>query len=222
MEPNRKRWNDGQKSLRRALTKSNDRERAIKLFLNQHAMVHSSKLSRAKLYSFEEEILSDVNEKDMRLIPKGYSHSMAWIIWHLARVEDVTMNLLVEGGRQVLNRNEWLKKLNIKERNTGNGMSDSDVANLGEKIDIKSLRAYRLEVGRVTRKIVMKLKAEDFQRKVEPDRIQRIWDEKAMLKEGKAIVNYWSKRDIAGLLLMPPTRHCFLHLNEARRIKEKI
>jgi hypothetical protein len=35
-------------------------------------------------------------------------------------------------------------------------------------------------------------------------------------------VDYWSKKTIAGLLLMPPTRHCILHLNEAMRIKEKL
>jgi hypothetical protein len=101
-------------------------------------------------------------------------------------------------------------------------MSDQDVADLSAKIDIKGLRAYRLAVGKATRKIVVKLTAEDFKRKVEPSRIQRIWHEKTMLESGRGIVNYWSKRDMAGLLLMPPTRHCFLHLNEARRIKEMI
>jgi len=45
---------------------------------------------------------------------------------------------------------------------------------------------------------------------------------KAMLPDAEGIVNYWSKRTIGGLLLMPPTRHCFLCLNEARRIKERL
>jgi hypothetical protein len=35
-------------------------------------------------------------------------------------------------------------------------------------------------------------------------------------------VDYWSRRTVAGLLLMPPTRHCFLHLNEALRIKHAL
>jgi hypothetical protein len=73
-----------------------------------------------------------------------------------------------------------------------------------------------------TRKIVKKLKAADFKQKVDPARIQRIWDEGAMLPGGKGIANYWANRTIAGLLLMPPTRHCFLHLNEARQIKSKV
>jgi hypothetical protein len=34
--------------------------------------------------------------------------------------------------------------------------------------------------------------------------------------------DYWSKKTIAGLLLMPPTRHNFVHLNEAARIRQKL
>lgn len=44
----------------------------------------------------------------------------------------------------------------------------------------------------------------------------------AVTPEALEIVTYWSKRTIAGLLLMPPTRHNFLHLNEAFRIKSKL
>jgi hypothetical protein len=36
------------------------------------------------------------------------------------------------------------------------------------------------------------------------------------------IVDYWGSRTIAGLLLMPPTRHNFTHLNEARMLKQKL
>jgi len=35
-------------------------------------------------------------------------------------------------------------------------------------------------------------------------------------------VDYWSKRDVSGLLLMPATRHQLTHLNEALGIRNKI
>jgi hypothetical protein len=35
------------------------------------------------------------------------------------------------------------------------------------------------------------------------------------------ILDYWGKRTKAGLLLMPATRHNFLHLNEAQRLKQR-
>jgi hypothetical protein len=46
--------------------------------------------------------------------------------------------------------------------------------------------------------------------------------EGAVLPEAMEIINYWSSKTIAGLLLMPATRHCILHLNEAERIKAKL
>ncbi|MGE6256884.1 hypothetical protein ACQKCU_03065 [Heyndrickxia sporothermodurans] len=36
------------------------------------------------------------------------------------------------------------------------------------------------------------------------------------------LAEYWSKKTIAGLILMPATRHIFLHLNKCIRIKDKI
>jgi len=46
-------------------------------------------------------------------------------------------------------------------------------------------------------------------------------DEGAVVEAASAVLDYWSKRTIAGRLLMPPTRHCFLHLNEAQRLKHR-
>ncbi|MCP4580403.1 MAG: DinB family protein [candidate division Zixibacteria bacterium] len=221
MEVNRKIWNQNQKKLRQALTKSDNHNETIELFLGQHAMVHSSRMSGSGLHSFEDEILGDLSEETIRYIPPKFNHSIAWIIWHLARIEDVTMNLLVTGTPQCLIRNDWLKKLKINICHTGNAMSDDDVAQLSSDIEIEALKAYRIAVGRNTSKIVKKLKQEDFKKSVDPSRLQRIWDEKAMLENAAGIVRYWGRRDIAGLLLMPPTRHCFLHLNEARRVKER-
>jgi hypothetical protein len=62
----------------------------------------------------------------------------------------------------------------------------------------------------------------DFKQKVNPCRIEKVRNEGAVSTEAMEITNYWSKKTIAGLLLMPPTRHCILHLNEAMRIKQKI
>ncbi len=45
--------------------------------------------------------------------------------------------------------------------------------------------------------------------------------EGAVTPEAREIADYWSRKTIAGLLLMPPTRHCILHLNEGMRIRGK-
>ncbi len=65
MDPNRKRWNEGHQKLNRAL-RAGDRDNAIELFLNQHAMVHSAKMAKSGLWSFEDEILNGLTDGQIR------------------------------------------------------------------------------------------------------------------------------------------------------------
>jgi hypothetical protein len=46
-------------------------------------------------------------------------------------------------------------------------------------------------------------------------------DEGAVVEAAQGLIDYWGRRNIAGLLLMPATRHNFIHLNEALRIKHR-
>ena len=221
MDTNHRHWNQGHQKLRRLLA-ANEHQKAIDLFLLQHAMVHSAKVSTAKLWSFEDEILNDMPEDQIRCIPPGGEHSIAWILFHLARIEDITMNLLVAGTPQLFVRDGWAKRLRVIIPHSANEMDEAGVASLNAQIDIDELRAYRQSVGRRTRAIVRKLKPEELKQKADPSRLQKVMEEGALLPEATGILNYWSKRTIAGLLLMPPTRHNFLHLNEALRIKQKL
>jgi len=221
MNSNQKHWNQGQQKLRRALG-SRDHSTAIDLFLSQHAMVHSASLARTKLWSYEDELFVGATEETIRRIPPGGEHSIAWILWHLARIEDVTMNMLVAGTPQLFLRDEWARRIKTKTQYTGNAMDEETIANLSWTIDIDELRAYRLAVGRSTRQIVITLTPEELKQKVNSANIQKLIETNSVAEGAMEIVNYWSKRTIAGLLLMPPTRHNFLHLNEASRIKQKL
>ena len=115
----------------------------------------------------------------------------------------------------------WLEALQVARRDTGNAMDAQDVVELSDGIDIDALRNYRQAVGRATRDIVKKLRAETLAAKVDPVRLQRVSDEGAIVQEAHGIIEYWGKRNIAGLLLMPASRHSLVHLNEAQRLKQR-
>ena len=221
MDSNRKFWNHNHQRLNRLFAKG-DRDSAISLFLDQHAMVHSAKVTRSRLWSFEDELLHDMSLEEIRQIPAGGEHSIAWILFHLARIEDITMNMLVAGTGQMFSRDSWAAKMNVSILHSANRMDEQSVAELSDNINIPCLHEYRAVVARRTRQIVQKLQAQDFKRKVDPTRIEKVLGEKAVTPEAMEIVNYWSKKTIAGLLLIPPTRHCILHLNEGMRVKKLI
>ena len=210
-----------QTELRRVMGNVAEFDQAMDMFFIQHAMLHSAKIAGTEPWSFEDAVLGDMFEDDMRHIPKNEEHSVIWTIWHIARIEDVAMNLLVAGSPQIFHRDGWQSRLGVVLRHTGNAMDASEVAELSANVDIKALRDYRLTVGRRTRNIVQELEPDDLTRKVDPARLELVMAQGALVEAASGIADYWGRRNIAGLLLMPATRHNLVHLNEALKLKGK-
>ena len=208
-----------QTELRRIMLSPDQFDQALSLFLSQHAMLHSKKMAQTEPWSFEDEILNDMPEEQVRRISHRDCHSVAWLIWHITRCEDITMNLLVAGTPQILLQQGWLNLTRSPVCDTGNAMDDEALAYFSNTIDITALRAYRLAVGRRTRDIVNQLQPAELKHKVETSRITRVMKEGAVVEAARGIADYWSKRNVAGLLLMPATRHNLIHLGEALQLK---
>lgn len=130
------------------------------------------------------------------------------------------MNLLVAGRDLVLETGGWQVKTGSPIKHTGNGTGQETVKALSVAVDLNALRAYRVAAGIATQEVVQSLTGQDFNRKVTPEHIQRILDEGSVIPAGQNVIDYWRRRDVAGLLLMPPTRHTIVHWNEAHRIKQ--
>jgi hypothetical protein len=222
MDPYRREWNDGHQTLRAALEKPERRDEAVSLFLRLHAMLHTASLSNLGLHSFEGEVWAGLGDAAARAIPPGFEHSIAWNLWHLARIEDMTMNRLVAGGPQIFYAAGWAAGLKASALDTGNAMDAAEIAALSREVDLAELRAYRAAVGVRTRDVVSTLDGKDFRRKVDPARLELIAAEGGVLPQARWLLEYWGGLTVAGLLLMPPTRHCLVHLNECLRIRRKI
>jgi hypothetical protein len=216
-DQNRQQWNQQFKVLQDTWPKPTNFENCIKLCMNIHAMVHTAAMSNAGLWSFEDELWEGMSEQAFRKFHKG-DQSIAWKLWHIARIEDITMNMLIAGEPQIVSTGNWLEKMGITARDTGNAMNEEEIDALSKSIDMQALREYRLSVGSKTRSIIESLKPEDLKKKVEAFRLQRILDEGAVVEEARGIIDYWGKKTYAGLLLMPATRHNFVHLNESIRL----
>src|SRR3972149_5965750 len=92
----------------------------------------------------------------MRARPHGLN-SLAWLVWHMARSEDVGINVVIAGRRQVFDEGDWAARLNVTRRDVGTGMSADEVAELSEQLLIPELRLSGAAVGRQTREVVAAL-----------------------------------------------------------------
>ena len=221
IDAKRKFVNKQQTELRKVLTSFDQHQKALELFFRQHAMLHSAKMVQMDLWSFEDAILDDMTEDQIRRIPQNTEHSVAWCIWHIARIEDVAMNMIVAGTPQIFAQGDWSNKMGVTFQDAGNDMTLDEMQILSTSIDIDTLRSYRTDVGRRTRQIVQDLHPEDLKKRVDSECIQWVMEEGALADASRGIADYWSKRNIAGLLLMPASRHQIVHLNEALKLKKR-
>jgi hypothetical protein len=125
---------------------------ALQLFLLHHERVHAQ---------VEREFLNPLTEEQMKARPYEHSNSIAWLVWHMARCEDL-MNFIVSGRPQVLAEKDWLARFDLSRHDIGTGMSDEEVGNFTEIVDLAALKDYYKAVGNLTQTVVRDLKPEDL------------------------------------------------------------
>lgn len=221
MDENRVLWNEQHKALRAALRDPARLAEAKQLFMQVHAPLHARSVSAVPGWNYAEEIWDGLTEAEFRYIPAGAEHSIAWCWWHLARIEDVTLNLLVAHSEQVFTRDGWAARLHAPIQDSSNESQPAEVRALSEQVAFAELRAYRSAVGQRTREVVNELSAADLKRKAAAADLQRILDEGGVKLAASGVLEYWGGLTVAGLLLMPPTRHNLVHLNECQLLKKK-
>ena len=225
MDVNRTAWNERQKALKTGLLAKTQPAGIIDLFFRQHAAVHASVVSNSEEFSFDDELWNDLTDEKARRITTRNEHSIVWIIWHMARCEDATMSLLVGGCPQVLTQEGWLERVRATIRDTGNSLDRAGVECFSAEVDIPALRAYRSDVGRQTREIIAYLTSDPacipvlLRRTIDHARVQQLIAEGVVLDDTRYLTDYWGAQTVAGLLLMPATRHPFVHYNEALKVK---
>src|SRR5262245_61183664 len=136
----------------------------VTFFCLQHGRVHSSKVS--SVLSIADQIFSGLTDQQMRARPAKGLNSLVWLLWHMARVEDVGVNLIVMAGQQVLDEG-WSSRL-VPRTDVGNGKAAEELTEFAAGADIDAIRAYRDAVGRRTRDIVQALEPARWTEVVSP------------------------------------------------------
>lgn len=212
-------WNPKQAALKEALARADRFDEAMALCLELHGLAHAATISGGGEATFEDRVWDGL-AADGFAWPAPDGLTIAWDIWHITRIEDLTANLLLADGTPVLD-GDWLVRLGVAVRDTGNAMSPDEIAAFSRAIDVAALRAYRDAVGRRTREVISALRAGDVKRKVSPAGLARIQVEGGVAEGAGWLLEFWGGKTLAGIILMPITRHQAVHLNDALGIKAR-
>jgi DinB superfamily len=184
------------------------------LFLLQHSAMHTVNVGGNKA-SAAERVLKDLTEEQLRLRPREDLNSIAWILWHIARAEDIILNPVLSGRDQVFD-DAWMKRLGISRRDFGIGMKSPEVSELTGSINLDALREYRDTVGKRTREIIGGFQPGDWEGQVQQAAMERALGEGAF---PPPVVQAFSGRPRAAVLSGIALFHAGGHFGEATTIR---
>jgi hypothetical protein len=187
------------------------------LFLDQHAVMHSAAVGGNKM-SAAERTFAGLTDAQMRVRPREDLNSLAWLMWHIARAEDIIVNTVVAGRAQVFD-DAWMKRLGITRRDFGIGMSSAEVTELTAQIEPGALREYRDAVGARTREVVGDFKPQDWDGAVSAETVQRAAADGAFGARTEALSKAFPGRPRTLVLSSIALFHSAGHMGEATTVR---
>jgi len=193
---------------------------AVSFFLLGHGRVHSADVAGGTPYA--DRVFAGLSDDQMRARPNENLNPLVWLLWHMARTEDVAVNLVVAGRSQVLD-DDWVGRLNVPWRTIGTGMSNDQVAELTERADVAAVRAYRSAVGRRTREVVTALQPEAWDEIVGMPDTARAHVDGAFARGWVDGSGYpaWQGHPRAAQLQSSAITHNAIHLGEAITVRSQ-
>jgi len=180
---------------------------AVGFFLTRYGEVH---------VGLVDGLFGSLSEAQMRTRPHPGVNTVAWLLWHSARIEDVAVNRFLADRRQVLE--EWLAGLVVPRRDVGTGMSDAEVDELSARIDLRALRGYWDAVTARTLAVVETLRSADLDAPVPAERVRSVVLSEGVVAPGAEwLTEFWAGgRSRAWTLAQTALLHPYGHYFEAR------
>lgn len=122
-----------------------------------------------------------LSDEQIRARPQSMVNSVAWLIWHMARVEDSGLNRLVANRPQILDEGNWCDQMEIPHRHHGTRMTSEEVTQLSNRINIPALLAYHKAVRARSMEIGETLTPEDLEQENDTTFLRQVLYDEGML-----------------------------------------
>jgi hypothetical protein len=147
--------------------------------------------------------------------PHPRVNSIAWILWHMARGEDVGINRFIADNKQVLDQGNWMEHMNVPYRHHGSEMTSTEVDDFNTRINMDGLHGYILAVQARTREVVSRLTLSGMDAVMDEAYLRKIMVEEEVAHSDPEgfIQNYlpWNKGKILFTLAIT---HPYQHMGE--------
>jgi len=106
-----------------------------------------------------------LSDDQVHFVPEGESHSIAWIVWHAARIEDLFIQQIFQRQQGEWEAGGWAAKTGLPEKGFGTGQSleDAKAIRIG---DMEAFRQYVEKVAGLTDQFLGSLTDDELGREV--------------------------------------------------------
>lgn len=103
--------------------------------------------------------------EQLHFVPEGESHSVAWVLWHATRIEDMFFQQIFEGKPELWREGGWAAKTGLPEKGFGTGQSTEEAR--GVHIDdLDAFWGYQDAVYAATDDYLANLSEADLDREI--------------------------------------------------------
>lgn len=107
-----------------------------------------------------------LSPEQLHFVPEGESHSIAWVMWHGARVEDLIMQQIIKGVKQEWESGGWAARTGLPEKSFGTGQTTEEARAI-RITDPEALAGYMNKVAALTQDFLSNSSDEDLEREIQ-------------------------------------------------------
>ncbi len=104
------------------------------------------------------------SDEQLHFVPPGGSHSIAWCLWHTARIEDLIINVRALDKAPLWDE-EWARRTGLPAEGFGTGQSDDEARQIHVD-DMDALAEYQAVVWDATQRFLESATDADLEREV--------------------------------------------------------
>jgi uncharacterized damage-inducible protein DinB len=101
--------------------------------------------SFGRLHATTVDVVKDLTPAQLNFKPDGQHYSIAWVLWHMARTEDLILRQLIQKKPDLWAEGGWAAKLGLPERGQGTGQTPEQAREI-EISDLDPFLDYAREV----------------------------------------------------------------------------
>lgn len=179
---------------------------------------------RADLWEIYEFIFKNLSPEEFSKMPLSGEKTIGYYLWHLNRIEDITSNTLILDKAQIFYENGFQTKINSPISTTGNELKREELVGFSQKLDTAQLEKYARAVFDNTDSLIRNITFDQSKIKIDAQKKQKLLELGCVSDDPDAfwLIDYWCGKDYAGLMLMPFSRHQFMHLGNCVKIMNKL